>query len=88
MVGARDLKTKAPSDSPFGLSKLKLKAGDTGRAKIALGARGESFAVPVLGSSALPLTVQLETSDTGTCWEATFSSVLQETATKLKAKSD
>ena len=54
----------------------------------ALIAKGKGQNVPGLGlPSLLPLTAQLQ-SDTGVCWEATFSAPLVNTNTQFKARSD
>src|SRR5262249_54465721 len=72
---------------PDGLQKIVLKAGAAGRAKI--GVKGKGAALPMPG---LPLVgtvrVQLVRSDGGRCWEASYSSAIDDTETAFKAKSD
>ena len=62
---------KSKALTPDGMQKVKLSAGDAGKAKVAAAARGEA-----LGAPALPLTgpvlAQLS-SDGGACFQATFS---------------
>lgn len=81
-------KTTAPTDAPHGLVKLKLKAGDDGKALVKLGGRAENLQMPVLGGLDLPLTVQLDSLETAICWEATFSASKLDTPVKFKAVSD
>jgi len=81
-------KSKKPGEAPQGLFKVKLKAGDDGKAQITLGGRGESLPIPTLGVLDLPIRVQMDSSETGACWEATFSTATLDTPLKFKARSD
>ena len=60
--------------TPGGLSKIVLKEGATGVAKIMVKGKGSLLGLPALPipSSNLPLTVQL-TASNGECWEATYT---------------
>jgi hypothetical protein len=73
--------------SPHGLSKIELKAGEGGKAKITVTGKGASLELPALPILSLPVTAQLVTSD-GTCWEATYSTSLRNLAGEFKAKAD
>jgi polyhydroxybutyrate depolymerase len=55
--------------TPDGLLKMSLKAGGTGRARIAVKGKGTHLLLPALPLG-LPVRVQLLREDTGTCWEA------------------
>ncbi len=69
------------------LQKLVLRAGPDGRAKIVAKGRGANLALPSLPVVGMPLRAQL-VNGAGTCWEASYSAVLHNDSTRLKAKSD
>jgi hypothetical protein len=66
---------------------VQLKAGQTGKAQILVKGRGSNLQAPALSLMNLPVRVQLVNGG-GACWEATYSSTFQNTATTFKAKSD
>jgi hypothetical protein len=60
--------------SPFssgGLSRMRLRPGRSGRAKIAVQGRGSNLALPSPLLVAPPVTVQMQ-AGSGQCWEATY----------------
>jgi len=57
--------------TPDGIDQMVLKAGDEGKVKVLVKAKGENLSLPELPLS-LPLQVQLH-AETGECWEATYS---------------
>lgn len=68
---------------------LALESGEEGRAKIKLKAAGPSVGPPRLPLAMSPsLKVQLHNLETGTCWEATFSTTILNDTTRFKARSD
>ena len=67
-AGARVLRYKSTSGIPDGVTRVVLKPGDDGAARITLQARGEDVDVPSL-PLALPLRVQLQGVH-GSCWES------------------
>ena len=86
-AGTSGFKYKDKTGIPDGLTGLKLKAGAAGKAKIGVKGKGANLPVPMLPLTT-PLRVQLKRADTGGCWDATYSSAIINTASKLKAKSD
>ncbi len=79
-------KYKDKSALPDGLTKLTLKAGDAGKAKLALDGKGSNLQNPTtpLGE---PVTGQLINSD-GMCWEAEFSGAKKNDASQYNAKGE
>jgi endo-1,4-beta-D-glucanase Y len=74
--------------APNGLSKIGLKAGGDGSARLSVKGKGIPLDMPALPIGALPVTVQLERRDGG-CWSATYSSnVPINQSDRFKAKSD
>jgi hypothetical protein len=73
--------------TPDGLLKISLKAGGAGAGKIGVKGKGALLPLPTLPLSP-PVRVQLIREDSGTCWEANYSTVPVNTPTALKAKSD
>jgi uncharacterized delta-60 repeat protein len=71
------------TDLPF--DKIKLNATPSGRGKIKISARGE-YLEPNLPLTA-PVTVRFERLDGGHCWEATYSTPKESTASSFKARS-
>lgn len=57
---------------PEGISRLLLKAGDAGHARIIVKGKGVRLSMPNLSALASPLTVQLKRTD-GPCWGAQYS---------------
>ncbi|MEO6026651.1 MAG: hypothetical protein ABIR79_07290 [Candidatus Binatia bacterium] len=72
-----------------GVTSLTLKAGDEGKAQIALKGLGTALAMPTLPFTQDPrVTVQLK-NDLGLCWDATFSAPATKTTdTEFRDKSD
>ena len=73
--------------TPDGLQQVQLKSGTTGKAQIIVKGRGNNLHAPALSVMNLPVRVQVVNGG-GACWEATYSSTFQNTATSFKAKSD
>jgi len=84
-VGKTGFKYQDKSGTPDGLTGIQLKAGAAGKASIRV--KGKGVRVPTL-SLTTPVRVQLKRRHTGACWDATYSTALIDTASKLKAKSD
>jgi hypothetical protein len=76
---------KAPV--PDGIQKIVLKAGGVGRAKLGIKGKGATLPMPGL-PLVTPVRVQLVRSDSGACWEASYSNAIDSTGTTFKAKSD
>ena len=72
-AGARALRYKSAAGLPDGVTRVVLKPGDAGGARITLKARGEYLGVPHLPLP-LPLRVQLQGAH-GPCWESRHTSV-------------
>lgn len=55
---------------------------------IRVGGKGESLPDPTLGSLAAPVTVQLINSETGVCWQSTYSDsdISQNSVDQFKAQ--
>jgi hypothetical protein len=68
-TGTRGFTYVDPERTPDGVLKLRLAAGEAGRAKIVLTAKGDG--VPSLSGLVAPVRVQLQ--GNGRCWEAAFS---------------
>jgi hypothetical protein len=64
-----------PNAANDGMQMVRLIAGEAGRAKITLKAKGTALPLPAFSFVDLPLVVQLQHEDAepGECWEATFS---------------
>ncbi|MEO6029682.1 MAG: alpha/beta hydrolase-fold protein [Candidatus Binatia bacterium] len=73
--------------TPTGIRQIVLKSGVAGQAQIQVKGEGAALGLPSLPFGTLPLTVQLVNSD-GACWQATYSSTLQNLGDRFKAKSD
>jgi hypothetical protein len=74
-VAPKSLRYSDPDGDNDGMQSVRLVAGETGRAKIILKARGAALPLPDFSYVDLPLLVQLqhESAEPGECWEATFS---------------
>jgi hypothetical protein len=81
-------KTTQPGLAPHGLIKLRVKAGDDGKAQVVLGGRGPSLPMPALRGVELPLRIQLDSLETAACWETVVSTAIIATPQTFKAKSD
>ena len=64
-------KSKAPSVD--GATRVSLRAGDAGKARVQFKGKGNTLDVPDLNAIGSPLIVQLVNASGGTCWSATFS---------------
>ena len=86
-TGTRGFAYADPASTPSGLSRLLLKAGAAGAAKLVVLGRGANLALPALPLG-LPVRVQLQ-SDTGACWEARYapSGVRRNTTHDFSGKS-
>jgi hypothetical protein len=75
--------------TPGQLGKLTLRSGGPGRGRIQANPprRGGLVAIPPLPLMP-PVRVQLHQSDSGACWDATYSSPSKNDASRFKAKSD
>lgn len=73
---------------PDGLSLVKLREGPTdGKARIQIQGQSINLRPPKLPLT-LPVTVQVKNTDTGTCWEAVYSTAGTNDGAQFKAKSD
>jgi Tol biopolymer transport system component len=83
-------KFKDKSASPVGTSGVGVKGSDDpGKAKINFKGKGANVIMPDLTGLTGPVLVQMQNTETGTCFEATYSApFLKQDATQLKAKSD
>jgi hypothetical protein len=74
--------------SPEGLSRLVLRAGAAGKARIVAKGRGGALRLPALPLALDPrVTVQLGGSD-GACWEATYGQALANEPRRFRARSE
>jgi hypothetical protein len=63
-----------------------LKAGASGKAKVIFKGKGGNLPVPSLALGlTMPVTVQL-VNDQNECWEATYSTAINNSTTQFKAK--
>lgn len=73
--------------TPFGITKLRLKSGDTGKSQMQADGRGDLLPMPSLATLTPPLQVQLRNRTSGLCWGATYTAPFERlTPTDLKAK--
>lgn len=76
------------SGAPHGITSLDLRAGASGKARIAVKGRGTALTLPPLPIASLPLTVQLG-NDAGVCWSSRYETgVRTNDVGAFKAKSD
>ena len=73
--------------STDGVQKVQTRAGHAAQAKIAFKGRGGRLDVQPLAMTG-PVTVRLERSDGGACWESVYSVPTANDAVQFKAKSD
>jgi hypothetical protein len=85
--GSTGFKYTDKDGTPDGLTKISLKSGDAGKAKISVKGSGANLHLPTQ-TLALPVRVQVRQSSSSTCWEATYSTASTNTAGSFKAKSD
>jgi len=69
-----------------GLSRLKLKSGDAGKAAALVLGRGDDLRVPSL-PLVPPLTVQLRASS-GVCWDADYTTLQRNAAAAVRGSTD
>jgi hypothetical protein len=74
------------AQTPHGIFKMILQAGEASTARITVGAKSENISLPKLGGLALPVRAQLQAAN-GECWEAVYGTAVQ-TASQFKAKAD
>lgn len=67
-----------------GITKILLKAGEAGKSKVLVKAKGGGIPLPTMPLTP-PVTVQLKNSD-GECWESVFTQVTKNTSELYKAK--
>jgi hypothetical protein len=72
-----------------GISKLQIVAGEDGKSKLKLAGKRPRLGPPHLPFEQSPsVRVQLHNLETAACWEATFSTVQDNSSTRFKARSD
>jgi hypothetical protein len=71
--------------TPAGISALRLRSGELGKARISLRAKGSDLKVPTLGLEE-PVTVRLIRSDGTPCWQAEYPSSNANDERQFKAK--
>jgi hypothetical protein len=76
-----------PDGTPDGVQKVQTRAGHAAQAKIAFKGRGGRLDVQPLAMTG-PVTVRLERSDGGACWESVYSVPTANDDVQFKAKSD
>ncbi len=77
----------ATERTPDGLARLVLRSGAVGQAKIVAKGKGADLDMPALGF-AMPLTTRMVRSGGPTCFQATFSSALEQSEGRFKARSN
>ncbi len=84
---AKGFKFKDPFGVQSGIQTVILRGGD-GAAKILVKGKGESLPDPLSGVLPLPVTAQLVNSDTGTCWQSSYTAatVLANDGEQFRAK--
>lgn len=71
-----------------GVTKITLTSSDAGNSKISVKGKGLSLPMPTLGSLSVPITVQLQRSDSSQCFESVFdlNDVMSNSSEKLKVR--
>ncbi len=65
---------KSKAATPDGVTQMKLKSGDNGKAQIQITAKGSHLEMPPLGAALTsPITVQLSQSSSSVCWQAVYT---------------
>src|SRR5262249_7943860 len=85
--GSTGFRYKDKDGTPDGLTKISLKSGEAGKAKISVKGSGTNLHLPMLPLT-LPVRVQLRQSGSSTCWEASYSTATENGPSTFKAKSD
>jgi hypothetical protein len=87
-LGTKGFKYANKDASPNGVTKISLAAGDIGKAKVVVKAKGGAVVLPTLPIP-LPLRVQFQGTH-GVCWEATYSIAgeLANSTVQFKGKAD
>jgi photosystem II stability/assembly factor-like uncharacterized protein len=81
----RRVQYKDPQATPDGLTKLVGRTGVAGRGKLQAFGKGPNLALPSL-PLALPVTVHLVRKDSSACWQATYSTSIENDATRFRAR--
>ncbi len=84
--GTSGYRYKDSQRTPDGVQVIKVKAGDAGKAKLKIKARGVNLGMPTLGL-VLPVTAQVR-NGSGGCWGATFFTPTANDAGSFKSKSN
>ena len=86
-AGTKGFKYRNPIGTPDGVTVARLRAGDAGKTKLQVKARGLHLSTPSLPLS-LPVTVQYVVTDgtTTTCFENVFTQALKNESDLFKAK--
>jgi hypothetical protein len=83
---AKKVQYRDPVETPDGLQRITLKPGADGRAAIIVKAADGTIPVPTLPLTP-PVRVQMQASN-GECWEATYSTPLENDASGFQARAD
>jgi hypothetical protein len=81
-TGLRGFAYKSRTGTPDGVTRIQLRIGADGKAKILVRGKGGSLSMPVLSALAQPLRMQLRSSD-GPCWEALYSAPPRKSSTGI-----
>lgn len=73
---------------PDGVYGAQLLAGDDGKARVVVNAKGSALAPPPPPFASLPLTVQLSRSDGGPCWGGVYSAPTENKPGLFRARGD
>jgi hypothetical protein len=74
--------------APAGLQSVKLQAGATGKAKVALKGKGSSLGLAASVALTTPVRIQLQRREGSSCWDAAYSAAVTDVTTEFRAKSD
>ncbi len=85
-TGTKGFRFLDKQGTTLGIKKILLQAGEAGKARIAVKAKGPALGLPALPLSP-PVSVQLKTPE-GPCWEASYAAPRVNTASRFKARSD
>jgi hypothetical protein len=87
VLGTKGFKYGNKAGTPDGLTGILLKACHIGKGKVRVKGGGSNLPTPTLPLTT-PVRVQLTRGSASTCWEATYSTSITNTAGGFKAKSD
>jgi cysteine-rich repeat protein len=87
-AGTTGYKYKDSNGVNDGIGGVSLKSGDPGKPKIQIKGKGSRLPDPALGSLTAPITIQLQPTDLGECYESVFGSgdVDENSTEKLKVQ--